>query len=510
MRLLRLFAALVAFRPTPATIPAAPAARTTALGVFALARRLLRTFGQLEIFRRFGARDFLLDEAFDLTEEFLVRRDRDRDRRALAARATRAADPVDVVLGMHRQVVVEDVAHRRHVEAARGHVGGDQQLELAIAEILERARALALVEIAMDRGGVEAVFLQALGDDIDIDLAVTEDDRVGAGLALGRDHRAQQFALGLGRLVAARRFDLDQLLGDVRTRGRLTRNFDPRRRMQEGVGDPLDLRGHRGREEQRLAREGRQLEYALDIRDEAHVEHPVGLVDDHDLHIGQDQFATLEMVEQAAWRRDQHVDALVDQLVLLAERHAADQQRTGQLGVLGVEVEVLGDLGCQFAGRAENERARHPGAGAAPTQQRQHRQGEAGGLAGPGLRDAEHVLAFERGRNGASLNGRGLFVASVDNGGKDFRVQLQIGEFSHGFPWFTFDRVLSRPASGGAAVGRFRNRAPRRSSAGLRSLTAPYRIATQRSIFSGGDPGLHAEHSAVMRDIRPLAKGHGT
>ena len=52
---------------------------------------------------------------------------------------------------------------------------------------------------------------------------------------------------------------------------------------QELVGDPLDLGGHRGRKEQRLAGEGRHLEDALDIGDEPHVQHPVGLVHDHDL-----------------------------------------------------------------------------------------------------------------------------------------------------------------------------------------------------------------------------------
>ena len=54
---------------------------------------------------------------------------------------------------------------------------------------------------------------------------------------------------------------------------------------------------------------GHQLADALDVGDEAHVEHAVGLVDDQDLDAGQQQLAALEMVEQAAGRGDQHVDA---------------------------------------------------------------------------------------------------------------------------------------------------------------------------------------------------------
>ena len=72
---------------------------------------------------------------------------------------------------------------------------------------------------------------------------------------------------------------------------------------------------------------GRQLEDALDVGDEAHVEHAVGFVDHHDLHAGQQQLAALEVVEQAAGRGDQHVDAAVELGFLVAEGDAADQQR---------------------------------------------------------------------------------------------------------------------------------------------------------------------------------------
>jgi hypothetical protein len=49
---------------------------------------------------RFDARDRLFDQAFDGAEIFPIRRHRERDRDALAARAARAPDPVHVILGM--------------------------------------------------------------------------------------------------------------------------------------------------------------------------------------------------------------------------------------------------------------------------------------------------------------------------------------------------------------------------------------------------------------------------
>ncbi len=184
-----------------------------------------------------------------------------------------------------------------------------------------------------------------------------------------------------------------------------------------------------------MAGERHKHEDPLDIGDEAHVEHPVGLVDDHDLHAGEQQLAALEMVEQPARCGDQHVNAAVDELILFLEADAADQQRLGQLHMLGVGVKVFGHLGGEFAGGAQHQAARHPRAGAATGEQGDHRQNEAGGLAGAGLGDAEHVAAFERGWNRALLNrGRGL-VARLFDGFEDFGAQVEFREFRQGMPF---------------------------------------------------------------------------
>ena len=110
-------------------------------------------------------------------------------------------------------------------------------------------------------------------------------------------------------------------------RGRGLGDFDADGAWQELVGEALDLRRHGRREEQRLAGEGHQLDDALDVGDEAHVEHAVGFVDHQDLDAGEHQLAALEVIEQAAGRGDQHIDAAVELSVLVVERDAADQQR---------------------------------------------------------------------------------------------------------------------------------------------------------------------------------------
>ena len=47
------------------------------------------------------------------------------DRRAFRARARRAADAVDVILRLHRQIVIDDMGDVRDVDAAGRDVGRD-------------------------------------------------------------------------------------------------------------------------------------------------------------------------------------------------------------------------------------------------------------------------------------------------------------------------------------------------------------------------------------------------
>ena len=111
--------------------------------------------------------------------------------------------------------------------------------------------------------------------------------------------------------------------------------------LQEAVDELRDLRRHRRREEQRLPGERQELHDPLDVGNEAHVEHAVGLVDDEDLDAGQKQAPALEVIEQAAGRGDQHVGAARDDLVLLVEGDAADQERQVELVVDAVALETV-------------------------------------------------------------------------------------------------------------------------------------------------------------------------
>ena len=197
---------------------------------------------------------------------------------------------------------------------------------------------------------------------------------------------------------------------------------------QEGVGEAADFRRHGGGEEQRLADLRQQADDALDIGDEAHVQHAVGLVDDEDLHIAQQDLAALEEIEQPARGGDQHVDAAVELLQLLDEGFAADQQRLAQLVILAVGVEVLGDLRGELARRLQDQRARHAGPGPAAGQDVDHRQGEGGGLARACLGRTQHVASHEDMGNCLRLNGSRLDIADFLDRTQHFRAQPEISK----------------------------------------------------------------------------------
>jgi len=73
---------------------------------------------------------------------------------------------------MMRDVEIEDVAHDRNVEAAGGDIGGHQQRDFTLAELIERRGAGRLVHIAMQGADAEAVLLQRLVDNGNFTLAM--------------------------------------------------------------------------------------------------------------------------------------------------------------------------------------------------------------------------------------------------------------------------------------------------------------------------------------------------
>ena len=198
--------------------------------------------------------------------------------------------------------------------------------------------------------------------------------------------------------------------------------------MQEGFGDAGDFGRHRRGEEQRLPREWNELADALDVGNEAHVEHAVGFVDDEEFDAGEQQAAALGMVEQPARGCDQDVDAARQLGVLVAEGNAADQERDIELLPGAVFVELFLDLGGELSRRLQDQGAGHSGAGAALFQHGEHRKDEGSGLAGAGLGDAEDVSAGQNMGDRLFLDGGGGGVTGGRDGGEHLFGQAEMGK----------------------------------------------------------------------------------
>ena len=121
--------------------------------------------------------------------------------------------------------------------------------------------------------------------------------------------------------------------------------------------DHPGLAVERGGEEQRLASGGALRDDPVDRGPEAHVEHPVGLVEDEDLNRVEREGAPGEQVLEPPGGRDEHVRA-GGVPRLLDEADAAVDGRDPERACVGDLPDVLDDLGRELAGGCEDERRR--------------------------------------------------------------------------------------------------------------------------------------------------------
>jgi hypothetical protein len=215
--------------------------------------------------------------------------------------------------------------------------------------------------------------------------------------------------------------DRMELLRDRLGGGVAPRDLDQLRVVEQPVGQVLDLVAEGGAEQQALLALRHDGQHLLDVVDEAHVEHAIGLVEHEDLDAADVDRALLVVVEQAARRGDEDVDAAPQAVDLRLHADAAEHHHRGQLGVLAVRAHALLDLRREFAGGREDQRADRRATLGVALRRRvhepvQHGQREAGGLAGARLGPGEQVAALQHGRDGLLLDRRRRVVTRVGNG----------------------------------------------------------------------------------------------
>ena len=189
-----------------------------------------------------------------------------------------------------------------------------------------------------------------------------------------------------------------------------------------GAGELGDGAVEGGAEEHRLPVRRHAAEDPVDLRLEAHVEHPVGLVEHEHADVAELDRPALDQVEEPAGSGDEDVGLprLVD---LAADRRAAVDGRDLQPLRRGKRLDVRRDLDRELAGRDEDERARAsaPGGGALD-----ERQPEGERLAGAGRRLGEDVESGERVREDEVLDGKGMRDPLPGEHGGDRRADAEL------------------------------------------------------------------------------------
>ncbi len=71
---------------------------------------------------------------------------------------------MDIILRVHREIIVHHMRDPIHIDAARGDVRSDQHPHRAGFEILQRAQPLILGTIGMDGAGFDSAALQPARD----------------------------------------------------------------------------------------------------------------------------------------------------------------------------------------------------------------------------------------------------------------------------------------------------------------------------------------------------------
>ena len=321
------------------------------------------------------------------------------------------------------------MGHVRDVDAAGGDIRGHQDVHLVVAEGAQGLLPGALGQVPVDGPGREAAVHQLPGQAVRRPLGAGEDD--GAAPALGLQGTGDQ-------LVLVHRVRPVDDLGDVLLRRPLIvrgGGADVHRVGHVPAGH-ADHRPRHGRGEQHglaLVRHGG--EDPLHIRQEAQVQHLVGLIQHDGVHLGEVEDLLPVQVDQSTRGPHDHLDAALQLLDLrFVGPPAVDR---GHAGVAGARRggQVRADLNRQLAGRHHDQglRGARGGellpAGVVPADHPlQHGQAEAEGLAGAGLGLPDDVLPGQGHRQGQGLDGEGVGDALGGQGIADVPAHAEVRE----------------------------------------------------------------------------------
>jgi len=150
---------------------------------------------------------------------------------------------VNVVVTILGDIEIDDVRDRTDVDATADHVGGDEDLQFALAELLQHAVAIALRHVAVHAAGPRKVMGQLPFQLVGSPAGATEHDRLLGLFTLQQADEQFQFAIGIdGEITLFDRFD----------RHRVGAAVDDERMVHVRLREPTYRRWQGRGEQQRL------------------------------------------------------------------------------------------------------------------------------------------------------------------------------------------------------------------------------------------------------------------
>src|SRR5213593_2072847 len=161
--------------------------------------------------------------------------------------------------------------------------------------------------------------------------------------------------------------------------------------VREALREVAHVRDERRAEEGGLAFLRTPTQKAAHLRREAHVEQPVGLVEDHHGHASEVELAALDVIEQSPRRPHDDRRASREGALLRAVRHAAVYRDLVRVPVLADRPELARHLERELPGGHDDQRLRTFERRIDPLEDRYRERGR---LSGPRLRLREEVTAL--------------------------------------------------------------------------------------------------------------------
>ena len=229
-------------------------------------------------FRKVGLVDFLLDEFLNLQEAGIVMRSNEGDSHAVAVGTCSTSDAVHIVLRVAGRVVVDNHLDVIDVDASAHDVGGDEDVDVTVAEITHDGVAFLLREVAVHGSDAETFHAECTSQLTHLRLLGTEDDdAVHAASLVKRTMLYDATDDVVLHAVIADVGYLTNLLGRLRHG-----NLHLDRMVENVVRQLLNVIGHGGREHDGLTFRRQITGNLHDVVVEAHVKHAVCLVKDEE------------------------------------------------------------------------------------------------------------------------------------------------------------------------------------------------------------------------------------